>query len=409
MIPASFATHATQCKDEECIKLLLVDDDPGYLDLCRRQLGKSTGTTFIMETAASVEEAFQRCESTEYDCLLVDYKLPDGSGTDIVDRLREMYEQRNDPSQLPPPAIIVTAESGQHAPTQAIRAGAVDFIAKRNVTPQSLKRVITTAVERSHLELSVIQRNIALERAYSMLESANRQLEAKRREILHFYHTVSHEVKTPLAAAREFISLLKDGAAGEVTPDQLILLEHAMESCDQIKSQFTELLDLARIDNNKLRLRLSTVPVSSLIDRSVASIVESAREKQVNMLVTEYDHTIDLRCDADRIVQVLSNLVSNAVKFTPAEGTVTLTFVVHPDGKSVEFSVCDTGCGIARENMDLIFERLYQIEREDDTVLSSGLGLGLSICRELLLLHDSQLEVSSELGKGSCFSFKLPR
>ncbi|MGQ7844213.1 ATP-binding response regulator [Granulosicoccus sp. 3-233] len=409
MIPASFASTQSERKEKTSIKLLLVDDDPGYLDLCRRQLGKSASIDFLIETAASTNEAFQRCIATDYDCLLVDYQLPDGCGTDIVDRLNEWNEQQNDSARLPPPTIIVTAESGQHAPTQAIRAGAVDFIAKRNVTPHSLRRAITNAVERSRLELSVVQRNLALERAYSLLETANGQLESKRREILHFYHTVSHEVKTPLAAAREFISLIKDGAAGEVSPEQLVLLDHAMESCDQIRSQFTELLDLARIDNNKLQLRLSVVPVSTLIDRSLASIVETAREKQVAMVTTEYDTTTKIRCDADRIVQVLSNLLSNAVKFTPADGTVTLTFTDPAQGESVEFLVCDTGCGIAEEYVELIFERLYQVESEDETILRSGLGLGLSICRELLQLHNSQLKVSSEVGTGSCFSFELAR
>lgn len=409
MISASFASRINQQREKACIKLLLVDDDPGYLDLCRRQLRKSPNIEFLMDTAASTEEAFQRCMENDYECLLVDYQLPDGSGTDIVDRLNEWIELQNDPSLLPPPAIIVTADSGQHAPTQAIRAGAVDFIAKRNVTPQSLRRVIINAVEKSRLELSVVQRNLALEQAYALLETANGQLESKRREILHFYHTVSHEVKTPLAAAREFISLIMDGAAGEVTAEQLVLLNYAMDSCDQIKSQFTELLDLARIDNNKLKLKLSLTPIRSLIDRAVASIVETAKARQVSLLVTEYDTTDSIQCDSDRIVQVLSNLLSNAVKFTLPGGAVTLTFTDEQINRSVGFSVSDTGCGIEQKNVELIFERLYQIENSDDSVLQSGLGLGLSICRELLTLHNSQLKVSSEVGVGSCFSFELSR
>lgn len=407
MIPASFASTINQHKEKACIKLLLVDDDPGYLDLCRRQLSKSASIEFLMDSAASTDEAFRCCMDNEYDCLLVDYQLPDGCGTDIVDRLNEWNEQQKDNSRLPPPAIIVTAESGQHAPTQAIRAGAVDFIAKRNVTPQSLRRAITNAVDRSRLELSVVQRNLALERAYSLLENANAQLESKRREILHFYHTVSHEVKTPLAAAREFIALIKDGAAGEVTAGQLELLDHAMESCDQIKSQFTELLDLARIDNNKLKLEMTVTPVNSLITRAVASIIETARDKRVTIVVTEYDSAESIRCDSDRIVQVLSNLLNNAVKFTQPAGTVTVTFTSQQQTRSVGFTVCDTGCGIEQEYVELIFERLYQIEHPIDGFLQSGLGLGLSICRELLTLHNSQLKVSSEVGVGSCFSFEL--
>ena len=180
-----------------------------------------------------------------------------------------------------------------------------------------------------------------------------------------------------------------------------------MESCDQIRSQFTELLDLARIDNNKLKLRLSVTPVKSLIDRAIASIIETARDKQVALVIATPARARSIRCERDRIVQVLSNLLSNAVKFTPSAGTVTLTFTTHPHTPSVGFTVDDTGCGIEPEYVELIFERLYQVDHSEDGALQSGLGLGLSICRELLILPDSQLKVSSEVGVGSSFSFEL--
>lgn len=407
MSSASIAPITAPSPGKASIKLLLVDDDPGYLDLCRRQLAKCSNTQYLVQTATSTHEAFLRCMNTDYDCLLVDYQLPDGSGTDIVDRLNEYMEQQPDSARIPPPTIIVTADSGQHAPTQAIRAGAVDFISKRNVTPQSLSRAINHAVEKSRLELSVVQRNVALEHAYAMLESANKQLESKRRETMSFYHTVSHEVKTPLAAAREFISLIRDGVAGEVSPGQLELLDHAMESCDQIKSQFTELLDLARIDNNKLTLKLETVPVKSLVNRALASVADAARRRKVSLLLTEYDTAISVNCDADRIIQVLTNLLINAVNFTPAGGTVTLSLSNNEQHRSMQFTVTDTGCGIEEKDQELIFERLYQVEHFDVDSCRSGLGLGLSICNELLALHESQLTVSSEVGVGSQFSFEL--
>lgn len=410
MTPTALAKKLDKAATDDAFHLLLVDDDLVYLELCQRHLQRLPSTQVHVDSVGSIREAHEACQQTRFDCLLVDYLLPDGYGTDIVELLSTCQKQPPGNAQPVPPVIIVTADPGQHAATQAIRAGAADFIAKRNITPQSLNRAVSHAVERWRLQQSVIERNLALEQAYTLLESANQQLESKRREILNFYHTVSHEVKTPLAAAREFVALLRDGVAGEVNASQRQLLEHAMQSCDQIRSQFTELLDLARIDNDKLRLRASLTTLDPLIDRCLASVAERARNKQIALNPPVFEHRIRVRCDVDRIVQVLSNLLDNAVRYTPAGGNITLSLQdVRQTGK-VRFLVADTGCGIERKYQKLIFERLYQIEDNDEARDSrNGLGLGLSICQELLSLHDSRLHVHSVPGSGSCFSFELPR
>ncbi len=409
MIKAHFQSCRDSREEQDPIRLLLVDDDPSYLDLCSRILARSNSVEFNVDTASSIKDAFFKCRNHEFDCLLVDYKLPDGSGTDIIDLLDEYVEQLEQRDRIPPPTIIVTADGGQHAATQAIRAGAKDFIAKCDVTPQSVRRAIVHAVEKSRLEMSVKQRSVALEQAYEVIENANKQLESKRREILSFYHTLSHEVKTPLAAAREFVSLVKDGAAGEIQDDQRELLGYAMDSCDQIKYQFTELLDMARIDSGKMKLNQQTVILKHIVKRCVASVADNLRIKGIDIVVSDIDPTLTVYCDTDRIVQVISNLLTNAVRFTEAGGTITLTLLNLQSEQKVRVIVADTGCGIAEDELDLIFERLYQVEVIDPESSQNGLGLGLSICRELLNLHDSQLIVSSELGAGTQFCFELPQ
>lgn len=409
MKPAYLPPNSESSDERDVIKILLVDDDPSYLDLCSRLLSRSTAVDFKVDLAANIRDAFCKCKTHEYDCLLVDYKLPDGRGTDIIDLLDEYIEQNNIRDRIPPPTIIVTADSGQHAATQAIRAGAEDFIAKRDVTPQSVRRAVVHAVEKARLETSVKQRSLALEQAYDLLESANRQLESKRREILNFYHTLSHEVKTPLAAAREFISLVKDGAAGEIKEQQRELLDYAMESCDHIKHQFTDLLQLTRMDSGKVKLDKQSVLVQNIASRCVASVSESLREKGIDLKVSEIDPQLSVHCDTDRIVQVISNLLTNAVRFTDSGGKITLTVKTLEQEQKVQVIVTDTGRGISEENLEHIFDRLYQVDSSNTDASQTGLGLGLSICRELLQLHDCQLQVSSELGIGSQFFFDLPQ
>ncbi len=409
MIKAHFQSSRDSREEQDPIRLLLVDDDPSYLDLCNRLLTRSSSLDFKVDTASNIKDAFFKCRNQEFDCLLVDYKLPDGSGTDIIDLLDEYVEQLEEHDRIPPPTIIVTADGGQHAATQAIRAGAKDFIAKCDVTPQSVRRAIRHAVEKYRLETSVKQRSVALEQAYEVIENANKQLESKSREILNFYHSLSHEVKTPLAAAREFVSLVKDGAAGEIQDDQRELLEYAMDSCDQIKHQFTELLDMARIDSGKMTLNQQTVGLDHIVKRCVASVAESLRTKGIEIVVSDIDPLLTAYCDSDRVVQVISNLLTNAVRFTETGGTITLTLLNLEVEQKIRVIVADTGCGIAADELDLVFERLYQVEGTNTESSHSGLGLGLSICRELLNLHNCQLNVSSELGIGSQFSFEIPQ
>ncbi|NND89490.1 MAG: hybrid sensor histidine kinase/response regulator [Granulosicoccus sp.] len=409
MIPAPSMDTDKPATQADAVRLLFVDDDPGYLDLIIRRLMRETGNRFSIDTASNIEEAVNCCLTNDYDSLLVDYLLPDGYGTDIVDRLNRYFEQEEQADRNAPPAIIVTADGGEHAAVKAIRAGAVDFLAKRDATPQALIRATSHAVEKSRLEASVRQRNLAVEHANVLLEKANAQLESKRREILSFYHTVSHEVKTPLAAAREFVSLVKDGAAGDLTDQQRELLGYAMDSCDQIKYQFTDLLELARIDSGKTRLQRKIVPLDPIVKRSVASVTELSKSKSISIEVSADNAAHSIYCDPERIVQVLSNLLTNAVKFTGENGMVRLDVSLERSSGLVSFRVSDTGCGIEAEKLDLIFERLYQIETVEVQENQEGLGLGLSICRELLTLHGSHLSVTSELGVGSQFSFELPQ
>ena len=115
MIKAHFQSCRDSCEEQDPIRLLLVDDDPSYLDLCNRLLARSSYVDFKVDTASNIKDAFFKCRNNDFDCLLVDYKLPDGSGTDIIDLLDEYFEQAEQREQIPPPTIIVTAAGGQHA------------------------------------------------------------------------------------------------------------------------------------------------------------------------------------------------------------------------------------------------------------------------------------------------------
>lgn len=379
---------------ETVLSVLLVDDDERYLKLCERYLARCQTRQFLVDTAGTISEALECCRSNKYDCLVIDYLLPDGTGTGLVEKLSQNI------NKIAPPTIVTTADGGENAAAEAIRAGAVDFMSKRNVNSHSLSRSIHNAVEKFRLAESLKLRN-------SELVLANQRLRSNRREIMQFYHTVSHEVKTPLAAAREFISLVKDGADGKVSEGQHHLLQLAIDSCDQIKNQFTELLDMTRLESGKLELKRSATCVDDLVVRSVTSVSELARSRQINVRY-ECVANMTVSADPDRIVQVLSNLLHNAVKFSADGSEVVLYTLLHSNSGRLEFRVEDTGCGIAKSEQSSVFDRLFQSEHKRAQSSANGLGLGLAIAKDIVKLHGEQLRVNSTLNIGSAFYFELP-
>jgi len=376
------------------LHVLLVDDDARYLILCERYLARSAKGLFIVDTANTVEKALACCSANRYDCLIVDYELPDGTGTDFIHSLKKHTDK------TPPPTIITTADGGEDAAIKAIRAGAADFISKRNVSSQAISRSIHNAVDKHTLSESLKDRN-------AELVLANNSLESKRLEIQQFYLTVSHEVKTPLAAAREFVSLVKDGAEGQVSDGQDQLLQLAIDSCDQINKQFTELLDLARLESGKLELKYSNSSIDGLVSRSISAVSALARDRNITLHL-DCAKGIKVVADPDRLVQVLSNLLHNAVKFSEDGGEVVLRTTLFAGGTRLKIGVHDQGCGISQEDQNSIFDRLYQCEDQLTKSSENGLGLGLAIAKDIVALHGEELRVTSKLNTGSTFSFELP-
>lgn len=241
------------------------------------------------------------------------------------------------------------------------------------------------------------------------LERTNKVLMRRNQEIQNFYHTLSHELKTPLTSAMEFINILMDGLAGPINQLQLEYLQIARGSCDQLRACVNDLLDAARLETGKLALDLKSVSLRDLAHRVVASMSRAAADKQIDLRLEVPDDLPEAFLDEHRITQVLNNLLTNALRCTQPGGTI-LIRALEPLGRPefLQVSVSDTGCGIARDQQELIFDRLHQI-KAGDAATEHGIGLGLYLCRELVQLHGGNIWVQSELGKGSTFSFVLPK
>ena len=242
----------------------------------------------------------------------------------------------------------------------------------------------------------------------AMLEQSNHDLMRRNNEIQSFYHTLSHELKTPLTSAREFISILMEGLAGPLTETQQEYLGVAMDSCNQLRVCINDLIDATRLETGKLTLQIQPASLTGLVQKILTAMGPRAAEKKLALIDHLQPDLVPVPMDETRITQVVTNLLNNAIKHTRPGGTITVTAgqsLARP--QVVEVSIADTGCGIPNEERERIFDRLYQIKKGDASS-EQGVGLGLYLCRELVQLHGGAIHVESEVGRGSTFSFCLP-
>lgn len=372
---------------EDTIHVLIIDDSPSdrdYYARCLRDNGLQVAA------AATGEEGRRKLDQKPFDCVLLDYFMPREDGIDVLNAIRI------DPSRPATPIVMMTGAGSEDIAVSAWKSGAADYLCKDKTTPNALQRAVINAVEKSRLRQTVAEHA-------TELEEANRKLRKRNDEIKRFYLTISHELNTPLAAARECVSLVYDGVAGPVSPEALEYLEDATESHDQLAEHLKDLIESTRLDNGKLKISAKPIVLDRVIRRALAANARLARSRNVDIETQIPESLPKIMGDKDRLVQVLCNLLSNAIKHSHASHSVLLR--VTPVEKKMMIEVVDKGCGIEEMHHTGIFERLFQVPRSGSE--NAGLGLGLSIAREIIKLHGSSIDVQSELNQGSNFSFEL--
>ena len=389
---SSFYEHGLS--PPEPIRILLVEDDEDDYILTRDTLMEMGSPICTLDWASTYEAGFELFHQHRHDLYFFDFRLGVRTGLDLLRAARATDEYA--------PIMLLTGSGGELIAAEALRLGAADYLPKSLMSVKSLHRAITNALEKSYL-----RRTLMAHRHH--LEHTNQILTKQNQEIQRFYHTLAHELKTPLTATREFTALLLDELAGPLTPEQREYLQTSQECVDQMTKQINDLLDITRLDTGKLSLERKPVDLSSLISRVVAALRSTAQPKSIAISVsTQLDNPIAW-IDASRITQVLTNLLSNAIKFTPQEGVISVEAqetLVLPS--MIRVSVSDTGCGMAPEHLEHIFDRLFQVE-DGHSRVEGGLGLGLTITREIMKLHGGDISVRSQMGKGTTFILTLPR
>lgn len=229
----------------------------------------------------------------------------------------------------------------------------------------------------------------------------------QRREIERmkdeFISVVSHELRTPLTAIRGSLGLMAGGAIGPLPDRAHRLVGLALESTERLTRLINDMLDIERIESGATTMEFGECDASDLVRTAVDGVRSLASEVPVTLEVGQVSGRV--HADSDRIVQTLTNLLGNAIKFSPPHTTITVS--AWPQADVVEFAVADQGRGIPPEKLDQIFERFEQVDSSDSRQ-KGGTGLGLSISRTIVRRHGGRIWVHSDLGVGSTFYFTLP-
>jgi signal transduction histidine kinase len=252
----------------------------------------------------------------------------------------------------------------------------------------------------------------AVTESYRELSDKNRQLEesyAKLKELdrlkSNFLATMSHELRTPLTSVIGYSEMMLEGLGGPLTAEQREYLGIIMEKGENLLQLITSILDISKIEAGRVRLVLSEVDAAQVMRDAVATVLPLARKKGLKV-ACEPGNLPRFQADRDKVRQCLVNLCSNAVKFTPAGGSITVTADKLPDER-IAMRVTDTGIGIPEEHVTRVFEVFYQVDGSS-TREYGGAGLGLAIVKSFVEAHGGEVSVTSTPGAGSTFSVVLP-
>jgi signal transduction histidine kinase len=394
-------------------KVLVVDDEESVVVTIKAILQLDG---YNVSTTTSGAQARAMVRDTEYDLVLTDLRLEDGDGLDVLKAVRESYPETV--------TIMLTGYASLESAIQALRAGAYDYLVKPSEV-EELRSTVARGIERRRLgqelrlrvaELAELNASLQqrIDEATAELKERYEQLKELDRMKSQFLSIASHELKTPITAMSGFLQValrrvrrLAQGEASSPVAEGLRAVTEQLEvvyrQTGKLARLVDELLDVSRIQTGRIEFRYGDVDISEL-----------ASEVATRMQLTTTTHEISVRMDSENVVtadrdhleQVLNNLVTNAIKYSPGGGAITIE--VRPDDGGVRLSVSDEGIGIPEKELEAIFGLFY---RSPDRAArdAAGMGLGLYISREIVVRHGGRIWAESGGEKGSTLNVVIPR
>jgi signal transduction histidine kinase/uncharacterized protein (DUF302 family) len=393
---------------EERPILLAIDDDPDNRAFLTKAVGKQG---FDVVTAPNATQARRQLDSRRPALIFLDVQMPEESGLALLPQMLRDY-----PESV---VVMMTAYGSEQVAAEALRGGADDYIAKpidlqrlralleRNLDKQRLRAERQSLVARlKDSNRYLMRQHAALRRADEEILQINRQLEQSNRYKSEFLANMSHELRTPLNAVLGFSEILLDATMNLTSGERTEFLRNIHSSGQHLLGLINDILDLAKIEAGKMELHAEEMPVAEALQEVTSILEPMARQQGLQLTVVGLASGGVIQADRSKFKQVLYNLLSNAVKFTPPPGQITVTVKDSPEQLTV--SVHDTGIGMKEEDLPKLFREFEQIDGSY-TRRYQGTGLGLALCRRFVEMHGGRIWAESHFGKGSTFTFTIPR
>lgn len=370
-------------------KILVVDDEPNARAAIERVL---TRAGYEVVQAGSGDEALYILRQRKIDCVLLDHLMSAMNGLDVLRIIKQ------DENLKIMPVVMLTGRGGEDDLVAAFSSGADDYLVKTDSPPVIIAR-IEAMLRLGKLQRELYEKNALLEKANADL----RNLDTLKSE---FVSTVSHELRTPLSITKEGLNLVLQGVVGSITQQQRELLEVAKNNIERLNKIIGDILDISKIEAGKMPLHKNIADINQLMGNMFSFYKDTAESKSIDFKLDAPAHRVDLYIDSDRIIQVMTNLLSNALKFTKEGGSIKIA--LEDEENEVRCSVEDTGIGIASSDQSKLFDKFQQFGKSAGPG-ERGTGLGLSIAKKIVQIHKGSIEVESALGRGSKFTVILPK
>ena len=355
---------------DSSVNVLIVDDDEGDRKQLRRTL-KETGLYCECVEAVSLERAMAACGKSAFDCVFVDYRMPGDDGLHSIDALRERYPFM--------PIVMVTGQGDEMVASEAIKLGASDYIAKKRIGAELIRRCIENAAEKSALQRKVAQ---------------------QQEELQLFASAITHDLSAPLASIQLFVSQIQKGLSTGTEHDEetLELCEHTVSAARHIGEIIDTLYEYTRVDG---KISFEPIEMRQVMDIVLSNLRRVLEERRA--LVTQ-GSLPRVTGNGPQLVLVLQNLISNAVKYCTAPVPRVHVFAKPDTQNSWLFSVEDNEIGIPKAYYTQVFEPFKRLHGKGEY---EGTGLGLAICKKIIERHGGVIRCESNKGAGTTFFFTL--
>jgi len=371
-------------------RILVIDDEPGIREGCRRAL---TPHGYTVHTAENGEQGLQRIQSDDYDLALIDVMMPGISGIDLISRIHEQ-----DPETV---CIIITGYATVELAVTAIKKGAYDFLTKP-FTTDDLLLVVHQGMERRQLSLEA-RRLQKIEAEAQNLAAEKARLEEMDRAKVAFIRLVTHELQAPISAISTYLDLLLNEY---IPPEkQREVLERSQERAQEQLALISDLLEFGRLKELKAAEKAGPVQMDTILRGVLQQMEPQAAEKGLVVAAVIPPDLPPVRIAADQAKSIWTNLISNAVKYTPSGGRISIQ--LRKENSTIEGQVIDTGIGIPDDARESLFSEFYRAKNAKELNIK-GTGLGLAIVKQIVEKAGGKIWAESEIGKGSKFTFVLP-